>query len=346
MPLQFQPPQGKSRREQNQEGFDSAMQTAATIPMLLNKYKLDRMQQDMALQKMALERRQIESQIGTGMGPQMQPTADGTQPAETPEQEIIRLGTERYKLLHPQAYVMPGMDAAGKPTFTPLPAGTKPAPMAPTPTTILAPNGAQVGTVQGKATVLPQEKPDANQGLTPGQVALDKAFAKTYEEYSSSGGYSETQKGLGQIDDVISSLQSGEVSTGPFSGQMAKLPWGKNRKAVENIQDVIQSSFKQVLGSQFTEREGQRLMDRAYNPSQPPEENIKRLTRLKTKLDSIAQAKEAAGQYFEANGTLKGYQGPSISNPLELNNEAPPPDIPQVGATFQGAKVLRVTRKK
>jgi len=63
------------------------------------------------------------------------------------------------------------------------------------------------------------------------------------------------------------------------------------------------------LGPQFTEKEGERLIARAYNPRLSEKENVKRVRRLIDQIKSAAKAKGDAADYFEKNGTLAGYKG-------------------------------------
>jgi hypothetical protein len=63
------------------------------------------------------------------------------------------------------------------------------------------------------------------------------------------------------------------------------------------------------LGAQFTEKEGERLISRAYNPVLSQPENKKRVDRLIKQIQSAAEAKLEASRYFMAKGTLEGWKG-------------------------------------
>jgi hypothetical protein len=61
-------------------------------------------------------------------------------------------------------------------------------------------------------------------------------------------------------------------------------------------------------GSTFTEIEGRRLIERAFNPSLDDAVNAAgRLAALVGQIEAAYQAKEAAVEYFRTNGTLWGY---------------------------------------
>lgn len=143
---------------------------------------------------------------------------------------------------------------------------------------------------------------------TPGEKAVDQAFGKEYADYVAGGGSAEVKKNIQQLDSVIGSLKAGTVKTGVIPGMLAKLP-GKNQAALENVQQTVQTNLRQVLGPQFTAKEGEGILNRAYNPSQPTSENIARLTRLSNQIKEAAEAKAQAVDYFERNGTLSGFKG-------------------------------------
>ena len=98
-----------------------------------------------------------------------------------------------------------------------------------------------------------------------------------------------------------------------------------NPKAVstqERVAEVVQRSLRAILGAQFTENEGVRLIARAYNPSQPESENKIRVQRLLTQLKEAYKAKQSASAYFQKHGTLEGWQG-KLYSISDFNPEGP-----------------------
>jgi len=105
----------------------------------------------------------------------------------------------------------------------------------------------------------------------------------------------------------------------------------------EQIEEVVQRNLREVLGAQFTEKEGARLISRAYNPQLGPAYNVPRLRRLFSQMEQAAKAKEAMADYFEKNETLMGYKGPTIQiedfyTALGNPQEAPEPAAPAAPA--------------
>ncbi len=156
---------------------------------------------------------------------------------------------------------------------------------------------------------------------TKGQESADREFGKEYVQWKATGGYSDVEKQLKQLENVSSELaKPGNDYTGPVVGNIpdrARALTNPAAVAAKNmVEEVAQRNLRLVLGAQFTQVEGERLIARAYNPMLPPAENKRRVDALIRQIRAAAQAKEDASQYFEANGTLSGWKGkiPSLSD--------------------------------
>lgn len=148
------------------------------------------------------------------------------------------------------------------------------------------------------------------------QNAVDKAYAKSYEEDVLSGGNATAERNIGEVESALSDLKGKKVTTG---GLLSILPdfardyIDPSAKANQDkIRQAVMSSLKATLGAQFTEREGQKIFDLAYNPRQGTEENARRVGDLLTQIKSGYGAKKAAQDYYEKNGTMTGYKGPKV----------------------------------
>lgn len=151
--------------------------------------------------------------------------------------------------------------------------------------------------------------------LSVGEKAVDKQFAKTYEDLIVQGGAADVQKNLVALQDVKKQLTD---PTGPnlsgagfalFPDVAQDVVFPKVAAARQNVEEVVQRNLRIILGAQFTNEEGKRLIARAYNVNQPEEENAKRLERLTNAMEAMLRAKMEAANYFEQHGTLKGYRG-------------------------------------
>jgi hypothetical protein len=150
--------------------------------------------------------------------------------------------------------------------------------------------------------------------LTQGQNAVDRAFAKELVPFMAAGGAAGAESQLKVLEGVRSELlEKGNNYTG--SGK-ALIPdyvrSATNEKALaaENkVYGIIQTNLKPVLGAQFTQKEGENLLKRAYNPNLSPQANAESLKVLVKQVRAVAKAKAEAATYFKKYGTLAGWDG-------------------------------------
>lgn len=179
--------------------------------------------------------------------------------------------------------------------------------------------------------------------LTPAQKKIDEKFADTYFDWQTGGG-ADTVANLAQVGTVLQRLESGQPLTGPMIGIQPDFVLALTNPnaagAKEQVQEVVQRNLRVVLGAQFTEKEGTQLINRAYNPTLPPEQNAARLRKLFQQMAVSAQQRQAMVEYYEANGTLQGYRGPQpkISDFYEALQERKAPKAGDVvgGFRFRG----------
>jgi|LGOV01.1.fsa_nt_gb hypothetical protein len=155
---------------------------------------------------------------------------------------------------------------------------------------------------------------EQGQPQSKGRTAADKEFAKVYVDYKAAGGFADAGKQLGQLKQVAKALASGEGAlTGPVIGStpdsVLKFVNPEAISTREKVEEVVQRNLRLVLGAQFTEKEGERLIARAYNPNLSEKENSQRVLRLYNQMLSAARAKQSASNYFETHGTLTGWKG-------------------------------------
>jgi hypothetical protein len=152
--------------------------------------------------------------------------------------------------------------------------------------------------------------------LTPAQKAVDTKFSKEYTDFVSAGGSTTITKNLQMLDDAIKIIET--EPDGATSGKIVGLSdktgtisytHPKAAEAKDLIGGVAQSNLRAVLGGQFAAREGEQLLARAYNTAQPKRDNLNRLKALRKQIQDAADAKINASQYYEENGTLKGFKG-------------------------------------
>lgn len=150
--------------------------------------------------------------------------------------------------------------------------------------------------------------------LTPGEKAVDLSFGKDLGDWVTSG-KATTEKNLKRLEDATQYLQEHKndliTPTGKINGLLPDLL--KSNKTIATRDDVraaAQGALKATLGAQFTEKEGERIMNAAYNEKLSPEENLKKISAAIKEIRDIADEKEARTQYFNKVGSLKGFTKP------------------------------------
>ena len=161
------------------------------------------------------------------------------------------------------------------------------------------------------------------EGMTPMGKAVDENFAQAYVDWKA-GGNVNAARNITQISGVLQSIASGQQVSGPVLGLIPGFVQAfTNPNAVdaqENVAGVVQQSMKEVMGTQFTEKEGSQMIARAFNPQLEPEVNARRLAMLMEQLKGQAKAKQSMVDYIDLNGTLTGYIGPRVDAGLFYSN--------------------------
>lgn len=185
------------------------------------------------------------------------------------------------------------------------------------------------GNQPGTQSPTPAEFISGRRGSTAAEKAVDTAFGKEYADWRAGGGYASVRKQIDQLDDAAQRLESGENITGPYLGQipdrLVPVFNPASKEVRDQVEEAIQSSLRQVLGAAYTEREGVNLLKRTWDPTLEDSVNAKRVRRVLGQLKAMAEAKEDAANYYEQFGSLRGWQGPSLSVDA-INPEMPSPD--------------------
>lgn len=146
-------------------------------------------------------------------------------------------------------------------------------------------------------------------------LTIDKAFAKEYVEYQAEGGSARMEQKAEVLYDALDALK--QYDPGDPTRIMGLLPDSirdlvDDSKPIEDqVKSVIQQSLRDTLGAQFAEKEGQQILDRAYNPRRSMAENIKSIEREIAYIKGHVDSRKGQMKYFEDNRTLKGWKAPA-----------------------------------
>jgi hypothetical protein len=140
----------------------------------------------------------------------------------------------------------------------------------------------------------------------------DRQAGKDYSQFISDGGFSGLDRRINTLEKTISELEQTPNATGPIRGLLPdKVRAVTNPKAAaikDRIAGLIQESARQILGAQFTEKEGEKLVQRAYNDQLAPAENIARAKAVLQELKDKASIKARQMKHIEEKGSLEGFE--------------------------------------
>lgn len=149
--------------------------------------------------------------------------------------------------------------------------------------------------------------------LTVFERKQDELYADILAQWNTGGG-SDTLKNLTNLRGVADRLEAGDENlTGYIIGNTPD--WvlaGLNPEALDAkdlIEEVVQRNLRIILGAQFTEKEGARLIARAYNSRLPEEVNARRVRSLVQMIEGRAQQLQSLNAYVTDNRTGAGWQG-------------------------------------
>lgn len=157
---------------------------------------------------------------------------------------------------------------------------------------------------------------DNNAGL----AKIDEEMAKSIADVQTGAADRKLASNLTSLNFAREKLTKSDTITGPLISLMPeavrrRIPGLQDGMAVRDaVRSVVQQSLRETLGAQFARIEGEMMMERAFDPTQPESENVRRLDLLAKELVDYTQAKKAATDYYTAHGTMYGYRGRTLDD--------------------------------
>jgi len=111
---------------------------------------------------------------------------------------------------------------------------------------------------------------------------VDAETAKSYDQYMTEGGKAGLDTNIAEIEDVLKKLKSGEAKTRNkasfLPGDYLQKVFNEDALALQSrMHKAIQSSLRATLGAQFTQQEGERILNNTFDPKLSTATNIQRL---------------------------------------------------------------------
>jgi len=176
----------------------------------------------------------------------------------------------------------------------------------------ISPDG-KISTVGGSGNTF-----NIGDGTSKGYEKVNEKYAAEYIKWIDTGAYQVELENLSKLDESLETLKNENV-TGAIIGLTPNAVLSVLNPEALNLQDNIRSivfqGLRATLGAQFTEREGNRLVEAAFNPLLSEEMNIVRLKRMRERIKTMIESKQSAVNYFQNNnGSMQGYTGRATFN--------------------------------
>ena len=148
--------------------------------------------------------------------------------------------------------------------------------------------------------------------LTPAQTSIDKKFGEMYDDMVIKGGFAGVEANLKNLAGAATTLKNDPNVTGGAIGLTPRFFVDRlnpdTARTRDQILSTVNETLKQIYGAQFTEKEGERILNQTFNPALPPAENLRRLDLLIEKLQKAAAQKAELIREYEAKGTISQYK--------------------------------------
>lgn len=150
-------------------------------------------------------------------------------------------------------------------------------------------------------------------GAQEGIKALDKDYAKDYNDFTTSGAI-QGQKSIEKLKEIVNQMKEDQKSlVESGGGRLSALPdFMRSRKSVawrDNARTAANATLKSLFGGQLSDGERKAAAEEFYNDKLGNEENIQILEQKIAQMEDKYSNEVMKAQYFEKNGTLAGFAG-------------------------------------
>lgn len=143
--------------------------------------------------------------------------------------------------------------------------------------------------------------------LTPAQEAAEKEAGKELSRYGAGGGSATIEKNLSLMEQTAKQLEKDKPgiltrAAGALPKTLRDFVVPEDVEREDQIRTAIQSSLREIMGPQYTEREGLELMQRSYNPRLSAEQNMSKIRTAARELMKRKAEKDAALSRYQTTG--------------------------------------------
>lgn len=173
--------------------------------------------------------------------------------------------------------------------------------------------------VDGLGNVVRLSEPTIS-SFNPVTQKLDTDFAVQNQEWVT-GGRQRAESNIRKLYSALTNLEKTSFEASFQSGGFAGLPLIKSavdvvldlpKETERQVLSVAAESLREILGGQFAMKEGQQVLERAYDRYAKEGTNKQFVAALLDTIAETAAEKEAQAAYFRDNGTMAGYAPRSL----------------------------------
>ena len=167
--------------------------------------------------------------------------------------------------------------------------------------------------------------------LTAPETTANQKYGEIHEDYRVKGRFvdakniSDLEKVVNNLTDAVDRYNAGgiEAFTGPVAGKIpdaVRAFYTQGQLALDTraaLREVVQKTFRDILGGQFAFLEGERLIQNAYDENLPPAYNLVRVRRLLFQAKEMAEQGALRAAHFDKYGTLYGVGEKQLDSNLD-----------------------------
>ena len=163
--------------------------------------------------------------------------------------------------------------------------------------------------------------------LSAPETTANQKYGEIHEDYRVKGRFVDA-KNISDLEKVLNYLIEADDEgfrffTGPIAGKIpdaARAFYDEGRKSLDTraaLREVVQKTFREILGGQFAFLEGERLIQNAYDENLPPAYNLVRVRRLLFQAKQMAEQGALRAAHFDKYGTLYGVGEKQLDSDLD-----------------------------
>lgn len=170
-----------------------------------------------------------------------------------------------------------------------------------------------------------QAKRDTKSGGQEGRKALDKDFAKDYNDWTT-GAAKRSRNEIQKLEGVVQRLNEKKGTTGGLTGLFGdRLTSDDVLKNRADVQQSAMTLIKQLLSGATSDTDRKAIVDTLWNEADSTENNISRIERFIGDMKNRADDYDAKASFFEKNNTLGGYK--AFPEPSAPRDQSKPQNI-------------------